>query len=113
MALLKVNRDYEVLPQEFMGRGSQHGWVFKQLKRIGDIALYSKTDNGGNTYWEVVVIGFSRGGSTTIAGANIVFNPKELYPSNEQFGVNGWCFSSQRDAATRFEQILLATLPSQ
>lgn len=113
MTSLKVNRDYEVLPQEFMGRGSQFGWVFKQLKRIGDIALYSKTDNDGNQYYEVVVIGFSKGGSTTIGGVNIVFNPKELYPSNEQFGVNGWCFSSQRNAESRFEQILLATLHSQ
>jgi len=107
MTTLEVNRDYEILPQEFMGKGkSQGGWRFRQLQRVGNIALYEKSDDDGNTYWEVVVIEVSSGGETTIAGRKITFSPKELYPSNEAFGTRGWCFALLDSALQVFNQLI-------
>jgi hypothetical protein len=47
-----------------------------------------------------------KGGLSRIGGVDIVFEPKEKYPSDEQFGVNGWCFSLEQLADERYNAIL-------
>jgi hypothetical protein len=105
---MKVNSQYEVLATEFEGRGKAHsGWFFKQVKRVGDIALYCRSDEHLNTYYEVIVVQFSSGGVVNFGGKEVSLLPKEIYPSNEQFGTMGWCFSSLAAADTKFASLLL------
>jgi hypothetical protein len=101
--------DYEIMPKEFMGRGSQRGWEFKLLSRDGDIAMYEKRSDGVVCY-EVIRIKVSKGGVSVIGGVEVEFKAKELYPSDESFGVNGFCYVDRCMAEAKYKTMLLGYL---
>jgi hypothetical protein len=76
--------------------------MFVQLKREGDIALYERRDDDGYRCWEVVRVRRSEGGKKVIGGVEVMFEPKEVYPSDEQFGVNGWGYGNREGAEDRY-----------
>jgi len=43
------------LKLQFEGKGTQRNFKFTQLKRHGNVALYSK-ESDGSTYYEVIII---------------------------------------------------------
>jgi hypothetical protein len=92
-----------VLQDTFTGRGSQKGWVFNKIKREGNIAIYSKTQEGvATTYYETVVIkphnGYQLGSQFIPAG--------EHYPGDTLFGVRGWCSSDIERAEQIFNELI-------
>ncbi len=101
--------DYEIMPSEFMGRGSQRGWEFKLLSREGNVAMYEKRSDGVVCY-EVIRVRFSKGGVSVIGGVEVVFKAKEVYPSDEMFGVNGYCYVDRRMAEARYKVMVLGYL---
>ena len=103
---------YEPLEREFMGRGSQRGWKFKELRREGLYALYEKVSDEGDVYWEVIWVNRDKGGIRVIGGVEVDFKAKERYPSDNSFGVDGWCFSSYEGAEIRFNELVGALKPS-
>ena len=98
---------YEPLGKEFLGRGSQRGWVFREVKREGDIAMYEKVSEDGDMYWEVIRVRRRDGGVGVIGGREFEFKAKELYPSDNSFGVDGWCYGLLVDADDRFRSLVL------
>jgi hypothetical protein len=104
-----MERDFvfRLLDEEFMGRGSQRGWRFIEMERSGDYRLYEKVDGeSGRVYWEVVRIRVTKGGTVMIAGVEVEFEPKEVYPSDEKFGTDGWCYSRYDDALNKFSELV-------
>lgn len=83
--------DYAVLPLEFYDRGFYH----IQLFRNGDICLYEVRDDVGvPVSYELIKVKRTKGNHSVIGGVAVEFKAKENYPSDESFGVNGFCFSS-------------------
>jgi hypothetical protein len=92
----------ELLEKSFKGRGSQNGYEFEQLERDGNIGLYRK--EGAGTYYEVIIIRQRDRNEATIGGKLVVFEAKEAYPSDEDFGTYGWCLTSEERARSVFQR---------
>lgn len=77
--------------------------VFKQLKREGDLAIYSvSSEKTGKIFcYEVVKIGRHDGRQI---GENYM-EPAELYPSSSLWGQEGWTLMTLARAEEKFKEI--------
>ena len=95
---MKNSIEHKPLPSTFKGRGSQRDFSFTLIKREGDVAIYEKV-NQDLRYQEVVVVR-KHDGRTMPGGVKV--EPSEFYPSDDTFGLYGWCFQS--DLTERIEK---------
>jgi hypothetical protein len=98
---------YKPLRTDFTAKGFHH----VQLKREGDIALFSKTGESGGVHsepfdagFEVIVVGRHDGYEFN----GVKAEPAESYPSNEMWGVKGWTYSNLASAEKRFAKLVKA-----
>jgi len=88
----------KILPKLIQNKG----FTIKQLKRIGDKAIYEQTKKGQTSKaYEVIKIGRHNGyvlGGSTIA-------PAETYPGSSQWGISGWTFKLIELAEKKFKSI--------
>ena len=77
------------LPIQF----DKSGWHFVQLKRISNVAIYSRTNikHSDVVYFETIAIKQQEAMTATVGGNEITFHSQELYPPSEQFGALGKC----------------------
>lgn len=70
------------------GFGNSYSRIIKQIKRVGDIAIYERRVEKSNTLdgYEVVKIGRHNG--YTLGGQYVA--PAETYPGASQFGKQAW-----------------------
>lgn len=78
------------------------GYCFKQLDRVGDVAIYHKTKGLLSESFEVVIIQ-KRDAHTWPNG--VTTPAHEAMPSSEQWGVKAWTYTSREMAVQRFELI--------
>ena len=88
----------KTLPTEF----KKYGDRFVQLSRKDNVALYARIYNGTTYAYEVVII--RQKPARTIL--NKVIPAQEVYPSNEEFGILGWCFTSKPKALEKYHELL-------
>lgn len=69
---------------------TKRGFTYKQVKRTENCALYEVKEGDNPVFYEVFFIGFQKGGGFN----GIVFEEKEMYPSDERFGASAWCCST-------------------
>ena len=100
--------NYENMPNNFFGRGSQRGWEFNLLSREGNIAMYEKVSDDGFVCYEVIRIKVSKGGMSIIGGVQVQFKAKEIYPSDELFGMNGFCYLDKCMAEDKYRDMVIA-----
>ena len=77
------------------GCGNACARLFKQIKRVGDLAIYERTveKTGLNDGYEVIKIGRHNG--YTLGGQFV--EPAETYPGSSQFGKSAWlCLNLNR-----------------
>ena len=80
------------------------GWFdMKQLKRVGNIAIYEASKRGKITHYETIIIQNHDG--YEIAGH--VIPPSEFYPKSEAFGDLAWCLPNINRAEEVFNQLVL------
>lgn len=84
------------LPKTFR----KSGFDFEQLKRIGNVALYRKT-NGNIESFELVKVQAHDGYFIK----DVEMPPAEFYPSSEQWGTNGWTFTTRDEAELMFQKL--------
>jgi hypothetical protein len=86
------------------GFGDSSARIIKQLKREGDVAIYSRTveKNGRFDGYEVVKIGRHNG--YELGGNQIA--PAETYPGSSAFGKTGFSFSSLTGAEAKFQEMV-------
>jgi hypothetical protein len=78
------------------------GFNLKQLKRVGDKAIYEQTKKGQDAKsYEVIRIGKHNG--YELGGAKIA--PAETYPGSSQWGINGWTFTDLALAEKKFKSL--------
>lgn len=79
---------------------SKNGHSFTIYCRCGDVAIFHGKRNGGKSEtWEVIHIQSHNG--RQIGGKWC--EPAEYPPSNEQWGMKGWTYTSAEFARDRFE----------
>jgi hypothetical protein len=78
------------------------GFVFSQILREGNFAIYQKKRQG-RTHYEVIHI--LRQKASEFNG--IKFEEREKYPCNEDFGSKAWCYSDYEEAKKKFDGLLL------
>lgn len=84
------------------GFGNASARVIKQMKRVGDVAIYERIVEKTSTVdgYEVVRIGRHNG--YTLGGQYVA--PAETYPGSSQFGKSAWSCSTLERAETLFAQ---------
>ena len=90
----------EKLSKEFR----QSGWDIKQLERKGNWGLYERR-NGTSVNYEVVKIRVQKGSTAIIAGKEVIFKNKEVYPKDEDFGSAGWCYMELKNAQADYRTV--------
>ncbi len=97
---------YKPVKTEFRWTGDGYGnaatRVLKQIKRVGDIAIYKRTveKTGSDDGYEVVKI--HRHNGYTLGGQFI--EPAETYPGCSQFGKSAWSCVNLAHAESVFNQ---------
>jgi hypothetical protein len=91
------NAPYRVVDTEF----SHSSFRYAQLKRFGDVAIYSQSKKGLPDAYEVVLIqrheAFSAFGKDFPAG--------ESYPRSTQWGSEGWTYQTLEQAERKFREL--------
>ena len=87
-----------LLPLEFQLRG----FVYTQLRRDGEVAIFEQKRDGKVTAYEVAVIRFKA--AATIMGNSVP--AREAYPSSETWGKLGWTCRNLEAAEDRFARVL-------
>ena len=68
------------------------------VKRNGNLCLYERSD----FVWEVFFVQVSP--AQEIYGKP--YPAREIYPNNEDFGVNAWCYSDMRNAERKYQRLI-------
>ena len=84
------------------GFGNACARLFKQTKRVGDIAIYKRTveKSGVDDGYEVIKI--SRHNGYTLGGQYVA--PAETYPGSSQFGKTAWSCMTLDQAEAKFKE---------
>ena len=98
MNTLTDTKTYKTIPTVF----NKKGFTYRQLKRIGNKAIFEQTrGDSGMSLYEVVKIGRHNG--YTMGGVYI--EPSETYPGSSLWGIMGWTCTSLDDANHRFNSL--------
>jgi len=90
----------KTLPTTFTSKGFDH----QQVERIGNIALYARSrEGGGQEHFEVIRIKSHNG--FKIPGTDDLAPPAEMYPTAEQWGTNGWTMNDKEKALEKFREL--------
>jgi len=103
----------EVVPLKLPREVRKNGKIYKQVKRVGDVALFDAFMMAGEkgdkkltrTSREVFFVKIQK---ETVAPNGKLIPLKEKYPSNEDFGKSAWSYSSVGDAAEKMFDELVA-----
>ncbi len=92
------NAPYKVVATQFRLLGFEH----TQLRRVGDVAIYSQSKPGLPDAYEVVRIqkhaAYSAFGKDFTAG--------ESYPTPAQWGTEGWTYPKLEQAERKFRELV-------
>ncbi len=95
------------LPTQFEGRADQRGYIFTQLKRVGDVALFEKRNPahpvGAFPSYEVVIV--QHRPKTTWPGGRVT-EACETMPSPEKWGMCAWSPATLEDANQKFADLV-------
>lgn len=80
---------------------SREGFRFRQVKRVGDLAIYEQTKGGALYTFEVVRVTTSKPNPRSKEGFDLV----EVYPIAPYWGVLGWSFMTLAGAEAKFEAL--------
>jgi hypothetical protein len=80
----------------------KHGFDFKQIKRVGDVAIFEQSKpTWPSARYEVVKIGKHSG--YYLGGSKL--EPAETYPGGSLWGIQGWTYTTLEEAENRFKKV--------
>ena len=92
--------DMKILQKEF----TKQGWLHRQLKREGEIALYHRELEGKRDHYEVVKVQKAKN-SHTFPNGTQVEQGDESYPTDRTWGANGFTLMSLESALAKFKEL--------
>jgi hypothetical protein len=90
------------------GYGNANARLIKQVKRVGDIAMYSRTTEKTGQIDGYEVVRISRHNGYTLGGQYVA--PAETYPGSSQFGKSAWSCSTLDRAEALFAEKLMEVI---
>lgn len=93
------------LQKEFMGRGDSKNCQFSQIKRVGDLAIYSRTNIREEVSYEVIKI-TRQAKDWVINGEVVVPTGQEKYPSSSSWGSAGWTCATLAKAENKLKELI-------
>lgn len=107
-----MNQEPELTPlTEYV----KNGYRFSLFKRSGDVAIFrGAKDSSPSDNWEVICIQKTRGGVRIFKDNNrepieVTFTPKEMPPSDTQWGEKGFTCLNLDAAVIKMNEILATT----
>jgi hypothetical protein len=91
----------KILPTKFKGKGEVRGIIFKQIFRIENICIYSRSD--GN--YETVRIRLQKQRSRVLNGNIYNYEEKEFYPKGKNWGPHEKCTQNFANIVRFFNQL--------
>lgn len=92
--------DMKILQKEF----TKQGWLHRQLKREGNIALYHRETDGKRDHYEVIKVQKAKN-SHTFPNGTQVEQGDESYPTDRTWGTNGFTLMSLESALDKFKEL--------
>ena len=94
----------ELLPIELR----KNNYDYKQVKRTEKAAMYGQYVTGGELLiaYEVFLIREQKESDTVLGGKDVHYVNKELFPGDENFGINAWSFSSLQRAELCYKGLI-------
>ena len=95
---MNATNEYKTIPTQF----KKKGFVYTQLKREGNRAIFQQTRAGSalNNY-EVVKIGKHNG----YLMGGVMIEPAETYPGSSLWGICAWTCQSLEAAECRYDKL--------
>ena len=93
------------LDTEFQGTGEVSNFTFKQIASSERAYVYEISDVNNNRHYETFERRIRQKSETVIAGRNVSFDEKVLYPKSGNFGDWAWCFMSKESAMRQYEEL--------
>ena len=91
---------YTIYMKKVENRFTKYGMQFKQIKRVGNVAIFEQSHpNWRSSRYEVVKIGHHNGyylGKAWI-------EPAETYPGASLWGLQGWTFTTLEEAMSKYK----------
>lgn len=81
------------------------GFTYKQIKRGDHAFMYAQYSGKHLVGHEVFRRKVQQEKETVIAGQNVTYANKEMFPSNESFGEWAWAIRSENAAIQKFEYL--------
>ena len=82
---------------------TNYGYLHRQVKRVGDAALYEKiTSSGMPSGYEVIIVKQAK--ETEAFGKK--YPDREVYPSPEDFGTLAWSYAKLENAEKNFSELV-------
>lgn len=75
---------------------TKNGWHFRQIERIGNLAIFERFKDAANSHFEVVKIRAHNG--FKIPGTDTMAEPAEIYPSDNAWGRDGFTLPNLEEA---------------
>lgn len=106
----------KTLEKEFKCNNDKCGiHTFKQIKRVGNVAIYERTTSSGQFHsYEVVKIKLVKAGTVFAKGAAPIAEDYESYPGAKTFGRgNAYACVTMENAEKRFDQLVNSQIASE
>ncbi len=94
------------LPQAFDGRADQRDFIYRQLQREQDVALFEKRfkdESSDSRFYEVVIIRII---PQKLFPDGRLIETHEAMPKPEDWGTAGWSYDDLESAKKRFNQLI-------
>lgn len=98
------------LESNFIGKGEVKGFEFTMVKKSDFAYLYMVENkcidsDKKDTYFEVFERKESKGGTSVLGGNEVYFEPREMYPCSNSFGLWAWSYNNLKDAISKMKEI--------
>lgn len=98
------------LESNFIGKGEVKGFEFTMVKKSDYAYLYmvenkSFDSDNKDTYYEVFERKESKGGTSVLGGVEVYFEPREMYPCSNSFGLWAWSYNDLKSAVSKMNEI--------
>lgn len=78
------------------------GFTFRQLQRSETHAIYEKVKHDRISDYEVIFIRKQKAGSAKFGDRTVELEAKEIYPTSQEWGINGWTYLDLEQAKKKF-----------
>jgi hypothetical protein len=90
------------LPEQFEGRRDTAGWLFRQIRRNGQYAIYERTRGDEFTYEVIRILKYAS--DKQVNGRFLARRGDEYYPKPSEWGIYAWSLMTREAAEAKYNE---------